>query len=206
MPADSRFPTINLSNLMQTKNGLPLTSVRGIVRSWIERHADKLGKEVLEVGSRIHDKEAWWISNRDLAQGVWIGMDMEPGDNVDVVTNLYDMPQAWTHKFTGVLCCEVLEHVDQPWLALMHIHRVLQPGGVLVITVPWCFPKHDFPNDYFRYSPDGLKSLLKYVGFDYIETEFSIPLVQFDLNGFGEPENYRGIEPSHSYAIARKVS
>lgn len=35
-----------------------------------------------------------------------------------------------------VLCSEVLEHVDDPRDALRELHRVLRPGGTLVVTVP----------------------------------------------------------------------
>jgi SAM-dependent methyltransferase len=190
--------------MFKTKNGLPHNSVRGVVRLWIEENADYLGNDVLEIGSRMHDPNAWWINNRDLAQGKWTGMDMQSGQNVDVVANVYDMPQEWTNRFSGVLCCEVLEHMEYPWAALTHMYRILQPEGLIVITVPWCFPKHDFPNDYFRYSTDGLHALLQFAGFAQITTATSMPMVQFDLNGFGQPHSYRGIEPTHSYAIARK--
>lgn len=187
-----------------TRNGLPLSSVRGIVRSWIERHAAALGTDVLEIGSRMHEADAWWINNRDLAFGKWTGMDMQEGLNVDVVADLYDMPSEWNNQYSGVLCCEVLEHVDYPWLALSYLCRILQPGGLIIITAPWCFPKHNCPNDYYRYSPDGLKALLEYAGFDSICVEASAPQVRFDLNGYGHGPNYVGDEPTHSCAIARR--
>jgi SAM-dependent methyltransferase len=163
-----------------------------------------MGMDVLEVGSRMHDESAWWVNNRDLGKGNWTGIDMQAGLNVDIVMSLYDMPKEWNDRFTSVVCCEVLEHVDYPWLALPQIYRVMQPGAILIITVPWCFPKHLFPNDFYRYSPDGLKALLEFSQFTEIQVEASIPLVQFDLNGYGEPPNFVGIEPTHSYAIARK--
>ena len=58
---------------------LPLSSVRGRIRAYIERHAYKLGTDVLEVGSRMTNPDTWWIVNRDLARGQWTGIDMQPG-------------------------------------------------------------------------------------------------------------------------------
>ena len=52
---------------LKTANGIPRNTVRGRVRGWIERHADKLGDDVLEIGSRLHVPTAWWCVNRDLA-------------------------------------------------------------------------------------------------------------------------------------------
>jgi len=39
--------------------------------------------------------------------------------------------------FDYVLCCEVLEHVPDPALLVREMHRVLQPGGHLLIGVPY---------------------------------------------------------------------
>ena len=37
-----------------------------------------------------------------------------------------------------VISSEVLEHVDPPWqLSIDHLHQLLVPGGVLVLTVPY---------------------------------------------------------------------
>jgi SAM-dependent methyltransferase len=35
-----------------------------------------------------------------------------------------------------VLCSEVIEHTPEPDLVLAGLHRVLRPGGVLVLTTP----------------------------------------------------------------------
>ncbi|MHC4985804.1 MAG: class I SAM-dependent methyltransferase, partial [Planctomycetota bacterium] len=38
--------------------------------------------------------------------------------------------------FDGVVCTEVLEHLDDPVAAVRSFHRILTPGGRLVISVP----------------------------------------------------------------------
>jgi SAM-dependent methyltransferase len=38
--------------------------------------------------------------------------------------------------FDGATCIEVLEHLFDPLQAAREIHRVLKPGGVLIVTVP----------------------------------------------------------------------
>jgi SAM-dependent methyltransferase len=68
-------------------------------------------------------------------------------------------------SFDAALCTEVLEHVPDAQLLLSEIRRVLSPGGVAVITVPFVFHYHRDPEDYRRYSPDGLRRDLERAGF-----------------------------------------
>lgn len=68
-------------------------------------------------------------------------------------------------SFEQVLCTEVLEHVSSPVALLRDIHRVLTPGGLLILTVPWSARVHHLPNDYFRYTNFGLRTVLEEAGF-----------------------------------------
>lgn len=74
-----------------------------------------------------------------------VGLDINPR-NIDVVqrrlpqqetvlSDIEDMPFD-DESFAGVLCTEVLEHVPDPHTALKEIWRVLEPGGVLIGSVP----------------------------------------------------------------------
>jgi SAM-dependent methyltransferase len=60
-----------------------------------------------------------------------------------------------------VLCTQVLEHVPEPNKVVAEIHRMLKPGGRLLLTVPAIFPQHGSPGDYWRYTPDGLTFMLR---------------------------------------------
>lgn len=181
---------------------LPANCVRGRVRSWIDLHAGKLGDDVLEVGSRLHRPDAWWCNNRDLAQGQWTGIDMQEGSGVDVVADIHALPADWAGKFSGVLCSEVLEHVRRPWLALPELRRVMQPGGWLVVTTLFAFPEHGFPDDFYRYTRNGLAGLLEDAGFTDIETAYAGEFrLMLDDHGEG-PINRRGI-PMHVFAVCR---
>jgi len=63
-------------------------------------------------------------------------------------------------KYDCVVLSEVLEHVHSPHLAIRNIHGLLKHGGRLVLTVPFIFPIHERPHDYFRYTRYGLEFLL----------------------------------------------
>lgn len=180
----------------------PLTSVRGRVRHWIERHADKLGDDVLEVGSRASRPGCWWIVNRDLACGQWLGIDMQPGHGVDQVADIHDLPVEWRGRFSSVLCSEVLEHVARPWVALPKLREVIRPDGWIVITTLTSFPIHGYPDDYWRFTESGMRLLLEDAGFRNITTG-TAGEVAYVLNDHGEPAQSRRSCPMHVFAVAQ---
>jgi len=70
--------------------------------------------------------------------------------------------------FDGVICTEVLEHLNDPGTALSEIDRVLKPGGRVYITTPMTWYLHYEPHDYFRFTPHGLKHLLEKYRFNIV--------------------------------------
>ncbi len=64
-----------------------------------------------------------------------------------------------------VFMTEVLEHVHKPGEVLHEIRRVLKPGGVLFLTVPFSWPMHELPFDYHRFTPIALRAYLEEASF-----------------------------------------
>lgn len=99
----------------------------------------------------------------------YIGCDMREGPGVDLILNLHAIDL--TSESVGVvLCFDTLEHVEYPHKALEEIHRILKPNGIAVISSVMNFPIHDYPHDYWRFTPEAFKSILKpfsssFVGF-----------------------------------------
>jgi SAM-dependent methyltransferase len=65
------------------------------------------------------------------------------------------------YSFDALLCTEVLEHVLDPSGLIQEMHRVLKPGGVGIITIPWSARFHYQPFDYHRYTPSALKTIFQ---------------------------------------------
>lgn len=56
-----------------------------------------------------------------------------------------------------VICLSVLEHVDDPFGAAMDLNDILEPGGIAIVSVPFMFPEHRSPSDFWRFTPDALR-------------------------------------------------
>lgn len=60
------------------------------------------------------------------------------------------------NSFDLVFSSQVFEHVEHHEELLDEIHRVLAPGGKLILTIPFVWPEHEEPFDFRRYTSFGL--------------------------------------------------
>jgi len=88
--------------------------------------------------------------------------------NIDRFGTAYDIP-AEDEEFDCALCTAVLEHLEEPELALKECWRVLKRGGMAIYSVPFIWHLHEEPRDFYRFSKYGLKYLFEKVGFEIIE-------------------------------------
>ena len=58
-----------------------------------------------------------------------------------------------------VLGLPMLTYLEEPLLMLSEAHRVLRPGGVLLLEFTQMAQLHDEPHDYFRFTRFGAESL-----------------------------------------------
>jgi SAM-dependent methyltransferase len=100
----------------------------------------------------------------------WPGSPHAGARKVDVVADLHDLPEE-LGGLDLVVCTEVLEHVADPGQVLAELHRVLRPGGELLITVPFVAGLHEEPHDFYRYTSHALRMLLGRAGFSAIDVE-----------------------------------
>ena len=93
-----------------------------------------------------------------------ITVDFMPSRETDCVADLCRTPFK-TSSVDLVIATGVLEHVEDDRLVLEEIRRILRPGGVVHIEVPFLQQYHEDPIDCRRYTRPGLAKLLEQYGF-----------------------------------------
>lgn len=130
--------------------------------AWLERQLADLPTARLDpllcVGSGTsHAREVLqpWINERvyrPLEQrGVHpIHHEYRPGPGVDIAGDLADPAlgkRLRRLETTSVLCCNVLEHIEDRAPVAALLESLVAPGGYLILTVPRRFPYHPDPID-----------------------------------------------------------
>lgn len=135
--------------------------------NWIKEKLKKLpsGLRILDAGSGEQPYRDWckhlsYVSqdfNSYDPQQIDKGLQMENWEYrpTDIVSDIAHIPEPEA-SFDCILCTEVLEHVPDPVNVLKEFKRLLKPGGILLITAPFCSLTHFAPyhfstgfNEYF---------------------------------------------------------
>jgi SAM-dependent methyltransferase len=97
--------------------------------------------------------------NTIIAPGI-VNVDFLPYPNVDAVASAEDLPFL-DDSIDGLVSISVLEHLRDPDKALSEMLRVLKPGGILLLFVPFMVGFHASPDDFNRFTSEGLRLKLK---------------------------------------------
>lgn len=137
----------------------------------IERLLER--REILDIGgslrfskegtNRVDPKNAW-IGERIKQKGVtYRVLDYVDTYAPDLVGDIQDLPLPDASQ-EAIVCAAVLEHVENPIKAAHELQRVLKPGGLCLVYVPFLYYYHaerGYYGDYWRFTPDSLRFLFK---------------------------------------------
>lgn len=136
---------------------------------WIAQAPDG---PVLVIGGRLPEADSPSLHDKLLKDREIVGLDIHPGHGVDVVGDAHRLSEILgVDRFALVYSASLLEHLAKPWIAAREMARVLVPGGLAVQIVPWAWPTHSQPNDFWRISEWGLRQLFdEELGFEAVDT------------------------------------
>lgn len=133
----------------------------------VDRLAGIERPRVLDVGSSdVNGSYRNLFAARDVD---YIGADLNEGRGVDVLlSDPYKLPFE-AASMDLVLCGQMLEHCEFPWLSIREMMRVLKPEGLLFLIAPSSGPIHQYPVDCYRFYPDAYRALAKDAGCHLID-------------------------------------
>ncbi|SRR5579883_743662 len=132
---------------------------------------------VLELGARRSNPAVSTLHKKDFPHGEWVGTDIQPGLDVDVVADVHRLSRTLgEEQFDAVISFSTFEHIKYPVLAAHEIMKVLKIGGHLFIQTHFVYHEHAYPNDYYRYTKSGLAALFPpTMNFEVRSTDFVYP-------------------------------
>jgi SAM-dependent methyltransferase len=131
----------------------------GVARAMAE--AFVLPEPILELGAyQVAGQEEYTNLRPYFAGKRYIGVDQRPGPGVDQVADVEALPHA-DGSIGTVIAMNLFEHVPHFWKGFAEAHRVLRPDGAFLVCCPFYFHIHNYPSDYWRFTPEAYHVLLE---------------------------------------------
>ena len=130
---------------------------RAVVFDVLRRFVPKGGR-VLDVGlgtgfnAHLVQTEGYEVEGVEPADDA-IAYAKKKAPAVTVIKSGFPSAEIVSEKYDAVLLLDVLEHLEDDARALADVHRILKPGGVVLITVPafmFLWTEHDTKAHHFR--------------------------------------------------------
>jgi SAM-dependent methyltransferase len=96
-----------------------------------------------------------------------IRTDFDLSYEIDVAADATALPFR-TNSLDRVASNSVFEHVAYPHQIIAESFRVLKPGGVMVVAMPFVFNLHGYPADYVRLTPSFFERICREAGFETV--------------------------------------
>lgn len=180
--------------------------MRGNIRAFVRTVAETLDcpAPIVEIGALQVAGQPYSADLRPLFIGKeYLGCDVRSGPGVDRIEDVHQLSFA-SETVGAVLMLETLEHVKNPLLAMAEVCRVLQPGGLVVISSCMDFPVHEHPADYWRFTPQAFDLLLERWALRRVYVQ-GLPRFPHSLAGVGFKATPNGHHTTHNAEALRRL-
>jgi len=156
----------------------PLYIIRKNVYRGIARYAERLQGKMMDFGCGSKPYKPIFGHVKE-----YVGVDFageghsHENEQIDVFYNGKTLPFE-NNTFDSVLTSEVFEHIFNLEDILKELNRVMKPGGIMLITIPFAWYEHEQPNDFGRYTSFGIRAVLERNGFIIREMDKSTNFIQ----------------------------
>ncbi len=150
------------SNKRNIKNFIRASLLPKLNIDWdLERRYEDLAKKVTNkrvlivgAGDKVSFYKEIFSGNEVITSDVHLQF------SPDIVFDVHNVPFK-DNSFDLIIAAQVFEHTIRPWEAAKELERVAVNGGLIQIEIPFAFPYHGAPYDFFRFTFTGLRSLFK---------------------------------------------
>ncbi len=111
--------------------------------------------KILDVGCGA---ARYWNHRPDLE---WLGMDVNPEARADIVIAPDQTYPLGDKTQDAVLLSFSIEHISNINFLVKEVNRVLKDKGLVLIRSPFLYPLHDTPDDFWRFSSEGMDVVFK---------------------------------------------
>lgn len=120
-------------------------------------------------GGKVVDMGSYDVNGtyRDLVPGIYIGADIIPGPNVDIIVG----SEGWDDldNVDAVISGQTIEHVADIPKFMDDIYSILKPGGYFCIIAPSEGPAHDYPIWVGNFPEERMTEVMSAGGFEILE-------------------------------------
>jgi SAM-dependent methyltransferase len=117
-------------------------------------------KKILEIGSGkcVNKKYPYSYAQYFKAHNEFITSDINPsfGHKIIDITKMNS-----NNEYDMIICLNVLEHIYEFEKAVQNMYNALRDSGDIIVIVPFLYPLHDEPIDFFRYTEHSLRIIFK---------------------------------------------
>lgn len=90
----------------------------------------------------------------------WLVLDNKKAFSPEILADAQNLPIK-SKKIDVIKCTEVLEYIDNPDKIIKEFYRILKPGGILILSVPFNFGIHYDLYDLQRFTHYKLRRMLE---------------------------------------------
>ena len=162
----------NFTEIPLTWDNMSIYVMRSCIWKAVQTCAPQFKGELLDVGCGKMPYKKFLLDGNYITS--YTGLDIETalvyeeGVKPDHTWDGISMPFP-DNSFDTLMATEVLEHCPDPSRIVLEMKRVLKPGGLLFLTVPFMWYLHETPHDEYRYTPFALQRILEGSGLEEVQ-------------------------------------
>ncbi len=156
------------------------SEARRLSNTLLHQWCAPLGGDVLSIGS-ASDQDGQGQTYRGYFPKAdsYLTSECSPDSGCDLTLDVRAMPEIEDDRFDVIFCSGVLEHVDDCHAAVRECYRILKPGGVFLVGLPFQQAIHRAPQDFWRFTRYGIAFLLRDFTIEAIEDIGTTPKFPF---------------------------